>query len=103
MLVYELEGKVVSTCTLVIVTNLTHAQRPWAMIENVVTDPKYRGRSFASACLAAAKAIAEEQGCYRISVMTGFKRESTLWFYKQAEYSDQIKTAFVQYLNHEKK
>ena len=42
IIVAESQGHIVSTCTLTIIRNLTHDQRPYGIIENVVTDPRYR-------------------------------------------------------------
>lgn len=54
--------------------------------------------AWASACLAAARELAARQGCYKIMLMTGSKRESTLRLYERAGYNRQDKTAFVQWL-----
>ena len=43
LLVAEDSGTVVGTVTLVIVPNLTHDSRPWAQVENMVTDASVRG------------------------------------------------------------
>lgn len=37
--------------------------RPYAFIENVVTQEEYRGKGYASACLDYAKKISEEHNC----------------------------------------
>ena len=39
----EEDGKIVSTCTCIIVPNMTHGPRPYAFVENVVTDSGYDG------------------------------------------------------------
>ena len=44
--------------------NLTHNQRPYAFVENVVTDENYRKRGLATACLNYAKEIAQKENCY---------------------------------------
>ncbi len=92
------EEKIVSSCVLIVVPNLTHAQRPYAFIENVITDEQHRKRGFASACLEYAKQIAKLSNCYKIMLMTGSKKESTLNFYKRAGYNAEDKTAFIQWL-----
>ena len=94
----EIDGKLVSSCVCVIVPNLTHAQRPYALIENVVTDAAYRKRGFASACLQYAKELALREGCYKMMLMTGAKDKQTLNFYENNGYNRNDKTAFIQWL-----
>lgn len=92
----EENSKIVSTCTCVIIPNLTHAQRPYAVVENVVTDENYRGKGYATSCLDFAKEIAIKNNCYKLMLMTGSKKETTLNFYRNAGYTDKTKTAFDQ-------
>ena len=98
VVVAEAEGRAVSTCTLVIVANLTHNQRPYALVENVVTDRAYRKRGLGSAVLAYAREIALRRGCYKMMLMTGTRLESTLRFYERAGYNREDKTGFIQWL-----
>lgn len=95
ILLAEENGRVVSTCTLTIILNLTHAGKPYALVENVVTDKAFRGRGFASACLARARELAAQAGCYKIMLLTGSKKEQTLRFYENAGYTRGEKTAFL--------
>ena len=92
----EENSKIVSTCTCVIIPNLTHNQRPYAVVENVVTDPNFRGKGYATSCLDFAKEIAIKNNCYKLMLMTGSKKETTLNFYRNAGYTDKTKTAFDQ-------
>ena len=92
------DGKIVSSCVCVIVLNLTRKVRPYALIENVVTHADYRGRGYATECLNYAREIAEKANCYKIMLLTGSKESKTLDFYKNAGYSCEDKTAFVQWL-----
>ena len=98
IIVYEEKGEIVSSCVCVIVPNLTHGQRPYALIENVITDERYRKKGYATACLDFAKEIAKKESCYKIMLMTGSKEESTLNFYKKAGYNSNDKTAFICWL-----
>lgn len=99
IIVNEIEGKIVASCTCIIVPNLTHNVRKYALIENVVTHHEYRNKGYATECLNSAKALAEKEDCYKMMLMTGSKEESTLKFYQNAGYSSDGKTGFVQWLN----
>ena len=98
VIVAEVDCIVVSTCVCVITPNLTHNQRPYAFVENVVTHPDYRNRGLATACLDHAKEIATEERCYKLMLLSGSKHESTIRFYEHAGYNRNDKTAFVQWL-----
>ena len=98
IIVVEIDGNLVSSCTCVIIPNLTRGQRPYAFVENVVTHEDYRKLGFASACLARAKEITTVEGCYKMMLLTGAKIDSTLRFYENAGYNRNDKTAFIQWL-----
>lgn len=98
IIVAEEDGKIVSSCVCVIIPNLTHGQHPYAFIENVITDEKYRGKGLATDCLNYAKEIAIKDNCYKMMLLTGSKKDSTLNFYRQAGYNSNDKTAFIQWL-----
>jgi len=99
LILYEAEGKIVSSCICVVIPNLTRSVRPYAFVENVVTHREYRGRGYATACLEYAKQIAVGKGCYKIMLMTGTKETDTLNFYQKAGYNRTDKTAFIQWLD----
>lgn len=98
IIVAEEDGRIVSSCVCVIIPNLTHNQRPYALIENVITDTNFRDKGFASKCLEFAKEIAVNENCYKIMLLTGSKIESTLDFYRKAGYNSEDKTAFIQWI-----
>jgi len=92
-LVAELDGAVVACLTLVAVPNLSRGARPYALIENVVTDAAHRGRRVGRTLMDAAVARAWALGAYKVMLMTGSKKESTLGFYRAGGFTDD-KTAF---------
>lgn len=98
LIVYELEGRIVSSCVCVIIPNLTRNVRPYAFIENVVTHTGYRGRGMASECLGFAKEIALKNNCYKMMLLTGSRDTKTLDFYRNAGYNSSDKTAFIQWI-----
>ena len=98
IVVKEINGKIVSSCVCVIVPNLTRNIRPYALIENVVTNEGYRGKGYATECLNYAKEIAIKNNCYKMMLLTGTKSENILAFYKSAGYNSDDKIAFIQWL-----
>ncbi|MBQ9119431.1 MAG: GNAT family N-acetyltransferase [Lachnospiraceae bacterium] len=98
IIVAEEDGKIVSSCVCVIIPNLTHGQQPYAFVENVITDEAYRGKGLATACLNYAKELAKKENCYKLMLLTGSKKESTLQFYENAGYNRKDKTAFIQWI-----
>ena len=99
VIVLEEEGRILSSCVCVVIPNLTRGVRPYALVENVVTHRDHRGKGYASACLAYAKRIAKENGCYKLMLLTGAKEESTLDFYRKAGFNSSDKTAFIQWFD----
>ena len=98
IIVAEENGKIVSSCVVVILPNLTHNQQSYAIVENVITDISYRKRGFATECLDYAKKIAIKENCYKLMLLTGSKKESTLKFYENVGYNKKDKTAFIQWI-----
>ena len=98
IIVNEINGKILSSCACVVIPNLTRNIRPYAFIENVVTNEEYRGKGYATECLNYAKEVAIKNNCYKMMLLTGTKNENTLDFYKNAGYNSEDKTAFIQWL-----
>ena len=99
IIVNEIDGKIVSSVVCIIIPNLTHDVRPFALVEYVVTHADFRGKGYATDCLNYAKEIAKRENCYKIMLMTGSKKPETLRFYENAGYSSADKTGFNQKLD----
>lgn len=99
IIVNVVDNKIVASCVCVVIPNLTRGVRPYAFIENVVTHADYRNHGYATECLNYAKGIAEQNNCYKMMLLTGSKRETTLKFYEAAGYNSSDKTAFIQWLD----
>jgi GNAT superfamily N-acetyltransferase len=98
IIVNVIDDKIVSSCVCVVIPNLTRNVRPYAFIENVVTHEGYRGKGYATQCLDYAKEIAEKENCYKMMLLTGSKKKSTIKFYERAGYNSSDKTAFIQWI-----
>lgn len=98
IIVNVIDDKIVSSCVCVVIPNLTRNVRPYAFIENVVTHEEYREKGYATQCLDYAREIAEKENCYKMMLLTGSKKESTIKFYERAGYNSSDKTAFIQWI-----
>ena len=98
IIVAEMDGRIVSSCTCVVIQNLTYEQRPYAVIENIITESGYRAQGLATACLEEAKRLAQKENCYKITINTSSKLKSTLKLYENLGYKSDEMTAFVQWL-----
>jgi Acetyltransferases len=96
--VVEEDGRLVSTCMLAIIKNLTRSGRSFGLIEYVVTHSEYRNRGYGTAILQKAVETAKNNNCYKVMLLTGRKEESTLRFYEQAGFERGVKTGFVKRL-----
>jgi GrpB-like predicted nucleotidyltransferase (UPF0157 family)/GNAT superfamily N-acetyltransferase len=88
-------GKLVASCTLTVVPNLTRGCRPYGVIENVVTHADHRKQGHGKAVLVEALSFAWSQGCYKVMLMTGRKDEATFQFYESAGFNRNDKQAFI--------
>ena len=91
--VVQEDSRLVASCMLAIIPNLTRGARPFGVVQNVVTHPKYRGRGIGSSLLKRVNEFAWENNCYQLLLQTG--RQETHRFYKTAGYRDDVKTGFV--------
>jgi GNAT superfamily N-acetyltransferase len=94
LIVAEREGRLVSSCMLVIVPNITRGARSFGVIENVVTHAAHRGQGLGRAVLAAAVEAAWDADCYKVMLATGSRQGSTWRFYEGAGFTRATKTHF---------
>ncbi len=84
-----------TSCTLLILPNLTRGARPFALLENVVTAAAFRRRGFGRAMLAHAAGLARQAGCYKLMLQTGRLDAITFAFYEACGFSRHAKQAFL--------
>lgn len=94
VIVAEAAERLVASCTLAIVPNLSRGGRSYGVIENVVTHPDHRRSGLGRRVLAHAVEIAWRADCYKVLLATGSKQETTLRFYEGAGFVRGGKTYF---------
>jgi len=94
-LVAEKDGKIVASCVLTVISNLTRGGQSYGVIENVVTHADYRKKGIGTGLLKYAQQIAWDAGCYKVMLMTGRQRDEIFRFYENAGFVRGTKTAFI--------
>ena len=73
----------VATATLIIVPNLTHGGRPYAILENIVIDAAHRSQGHGEAIVRHLVDEARRAGCYKVSLTSNLVRTEAHRFYER--------------------
>ena len=99
LLVVEDGGEVAGTAVLLIVPNLSHGATPWALVENIIVDQRFRRRGLARKLLEHTVSRAREAGCHRIEIMSDNSRKEAHRLYRSVGFTD-CATGFRNYFDH---
>lgn len=89
------DGRLVSSCTISIIPNLTRGCRPYGVIENIVTHKDFRRKCYGRDILVHALEYAWSRDCYKVMLQTGRKDEATFRFYESVGFDRHEKQAFL--------
>jgi len=91
--------EIVGTLDVLIVSNLTHQGRPWAIIENVAVAARFRRHGIGRVLMAEAVDTARSEGCYKVQLLSGKQRADEAHpFYRSLGF-EAIAEGFKNYLN----
>ena len=90
-----IDGRLISSCTICIIPNLTRGCRPYGVIENVVTHKDFRNKGYGKDILGHTLGYAWNRNCYKVMLQTGKKDEATFQFYESAGFDRHEKQAFI--------
>lgn len=82
LLVAEEDGVVVGTMVLLVVPNLSHGVLPWAIVENMVVDGRYRRKGIGRLLIEYAITNVRQAGCYKVQLLSNKKRHEAHKFYR---------------------
>lgn len=95
VLVCELDGRLVATCTLVVIPNLASGARAYGVIEHVVTLPAHRGQGYGRMVLKQALDLAWALGCYKVMLLSGAQRHEAHKLYESLGFDGDVERGFV--------
>lgn len=99
MFVATENDNVVGTADLLVVENLSRGGRPWAIVENVVVDPRARRRGHGRRLMEQAISVAREADCYKVQLVSNRKRDAAHHLYRALGF-DAAVSGFRKYLVH---
>jgi GNAT superfamily N-acetyltransferase len=83
VLVAEDGGLVVGTASFIVIPNLSHVGRPYAVVEDVVVDSTRRGERIGEALMQRAVDLAKDAGCYKLVLTSNRRRTDAHRFYER--------------------
>jgi GNAT superfamily N-acetyltransferase len=86
--------KIIGSCYICIIPNLTRDGKSIGFIENVITDKEYRRKGIGKNIIKKAIEYAKEQNCYKVLLQSGNKRTEAHKFYESIGFDGESKKAF---------
>ncbi len=87
-------GIVVGTCNISVIPNLTRGCRPFAVVENVITDASHRNRGIGRRLMEMAVGFARNANCYKVLLLSSMKRKEAHLFYESIGFNGNSKKGF---------
>jgi GNAT superfamily N-acetyltransferase len=87
-------GKIISSCYLCIIPNLTRGGKSIGFIENVITDTDHRRKGIGKTVVKNAIEYAKGQNCYKVLLQSGDKRTEAHRFYEAIGFDSTSKIAY---------
>jgi len=87
-------GKIIASCYICVIPNLTRGGKSIGFIENVITNMEYRKRGIGKKIMENVIKFAKEQNCYKVVLQSGNKRTDAHEFYKSLGFDGESKKAY---------
>lgn len=93
--VIELSDKIIASCCISVIPNLTRGGKPYAVIENVITDPDYRRNGYGTKIMKHAIDYARQSNCYKVMLLSNAKRKAAHQFYEKLGFDPEDKNGYI--------
>jgi ribosomal protein S18 acetylase RimI-like enzyme len=87
-------GRIIGSCYICIIPNLTYNGKSIGYIENVIVDKNYRKRGIGKKIMEMAIEYAKENNCYKVVLQSGKKRVEAHKFYEKIGFNGKSKKAY---------
>lgn len=87
-------GKIIASCYLCVIPNLTRGGKSIGLIENVITDAAHRRMGIGKTVVKNAVEYAKKQGCYKVILHSRNERTAAHRFYEAVGFNSTSKKAF---------
>jgi predicted N-acetyltransferase YhbS len=87
-LIAEENGLVVGSLFVHIIPNLSHHAQPWAILENMIVDSRYRRLGIGRLLLVSALDFSRQAGCFKAQLLSHKKRREAHQFYRDLGFED---------------
>lgn len=93
--VVEFQEKIVASCVLAVIPNLTRGARPYGLIENVVTHKDFRRKGFSQALLKHVLDFAWQANCYKVMLLSGAGNQAAHMLYESVGFNKNEKVGYI--------
>ncbi len=88
-------ARIIGTCHILVVPNLTRSGRPYALVENVVVASAHRRQGIGRRLMDLAVEFARLEHCYKVMIQSSAKRSEAHAFYQDLAFDCEAKRSFV--------
>jgi N-acetylglutamate synthase-like GNAT family acetyltransferase len=99
LLVVEADGSVCGTAFLTLCLDAMYGSQPYAVVENLIVLPPFRGRGLGRALMHEVERVARAAKCTKVMLLSTASRSEAHAFFASVGFDGGRKRGFVKYLN----
>ena len=99
LIVGEWDSEPIATAFVTFCRDVMYEDQPFAVLENIVVDRRFRGKGIGEALMQWIKELCKAHRCTKIMLLSSSKRKEAHSFFQNCGYRGDLKVGFVNYLN----